>query len=43
MPEAAPDPQSVRMEQATRFLALMENLKHVDLGGPYTRDELNER
>jgi hypothetical protein len=24
-------------------LALMERLKHIDSGGPYTRDEMNER
>lgn len=24
-------------------LALMERLKHIDAGGPYTRDEMNER
>ncbi len=24
-------------------LALMERLEHVDSGGPYTRDEMNER
>ena len=23
--------------------ALMERLKHIDAGGPYTRDEMNER
>jgi phosphoglycolate phosphatase-like HAD superfamily hydrolase len=41
--EETREPQSVRTERAKRFLALMESLKHVDLGGPYTRDELNER
>jgi len=25
------------------FDALMERLKHLDSGGPYTRDEMNER
>lgn len=25
------------------YLALMERLKHIDAGGPYTRDEMNER
>jgi len=25
------------------FDALMERLKHVQSGGPYTRDEMNER
>jgi hypothetical protein len=24
-------------------MALMERLKHIDSGGPYTRDEMNER
>ncbi len=24
-------------------MALMERLKHIDAGGPYTRDEMNER
>lgn len=42
-PQRSQEPQSVRTARANRFLALMANLKHVDLGGPYTRDELNER
>ena len=25
------------------FRAVMERLKHIDAGGPYTRDEMNER
>lgn len=25
------------------YLALMERLKHIDAGGPYTREEMNER
>ena len=25
------------------YLALMERLRHIDAGGPYTRDEMNER
>jgi len=29
--------------KAEEFDALMERLRHVRMGGPYTRDELNER
>jgi hypothetical protein len=25
------------------YRALMDRLKHIDAGGPYTRDEMNER
>jgi len=41
--QADREPQSVRTARANRFRAVMDSLKHVDLGGPYTRDELNER
>jgi len=42
-PQENQEPQSVRTARANRFLAVMASLKHADLGGPYTRDELNER
>jgi hypothetical protein len=29
--------------RADRFLLFMENTKHVETGGKFTRDELNER
>jgi hypothetical protein len=33
----------VRQRNLAAHRALMERLKHVNLGGPYTRDEMNER
>jgi hypothetical protein len=32
-----------RAGDVSAYLALMERLKHIDAGGPYTRDEMNER
>jgi hypothetical protein len=32
-----------RKEAVRAHRALMERLKHIDAGGPYTRDEMNER
>jgi hypothetical protein len=32
-----------RQGDVQAHLALMERLKHIDIGGPYTRDEMNER
>jgi hypothetical protein len=33
----------VRKRNLEAHRALRESLKHIDAGGPYTRDELNER
>ncbi len=32
-----------RQETVRAHRELMERLKHIDAGGPYTRDEMNER
>jgi len=32
-----------RQGDIAAYRALMERLKHIDAGGPYTRDEMNER
>lgn len=32
-----------RKEAVRAHRELMERLKHIDAGGPYTRDEMNER
>jgi hypothetical protein len=32
-----------RKEAVRAHLELMERLKHIDAGGPYSRDEMNER
>ena len=32
-----------RQGDVAAYPALMERLKHIDRGGPYTRDEMNER
>lgn len=32
-----------RQGDVEAFRAVMERLKHIDAGGPYTRDEMNER
>jgi hypothetical protein len=32
-----------RKEAVRAHQELMERLKHIDAGGPYTRDEMNER
>ena len=32
-----------RKEAVRAHQELMERLKHIDSGGPYTRDEMNER
>lgn len=34
---------SRRKGDVEAFRAVMERLKHIDAGGPYTRDEMNER
>jgi hypothetical protein len=30
-------------ERLQRHDEMMDSLRHIDLGGPYTRDEMNER
>ena len=34
---------AARKGNVQQYLALMERLKHIDSGGPYSRDEMNER
>lgn len=34
---------AARKGNVQQYLALMERLKHIDSGGPYTRDEMNAR
>jgi hypothetical protein len=34
---------AARDERRAKITKLMEEMKHYDLGGPYTRDEMNER
>ncbi len=34
---------TTRAANVQDHLALMERLKHINAGGPYTRDEMNER
>ncbi len=34
---------TTRAANVQDHLALMERLKHIKAGGPYTRDEMNER
>ena len=34
---------AARRGNLQQFRSLMERLKHIDSGGPYTRDEMNER
>ena len=34
---------AARKGNVQEYRALMERLKHIDSGGPYTRDEMNER
>jgi hypothetical protein len=41
-PETMPPTGSAPLTSVDRFDALMDRLKHIKLGGPYTRDEMNE-
>jgi hypothetical protein len=34
---------AARRGNLQQYRALMERLKHIDSGGPYTREEMNER
>ena len=34
---------TIRKAQQSRFMALMQRLRHVRSTGPYTRDEMNQR